>query len=349
MLHALPPARPPAHPPKHTHTSPGPKEKLDSTAVSQPAIYVASLAALEKLRAEAGEDAAAAADVAAGLSLGEYTALAYAGAFSFEDGLRLVKLRGESMQAAADAAPSGMVSVIGLSAEKVRVGAPQALWPRPPSAPPLAPPLPSLTPPPPAPSPAQVAELCEAANTQVPEAQRVQIANYLCNGNYAVSGGLEGCAVVEKIAKPDFKARWVRGGRSLALPSSSSTAAAAHAHPDTHPPVRRMTVKLAVAGAFHTAFMQPARERLQEALAATPIAEPRIPVVSNVDAQPHADPAVIKEILARQLTAPVQWESTLKALLERGLERSVEIGPNKVIAGIMKRVDKAHPIENVTA
>ena len=94
-----------------------------------------------------------------------------------------------------------------------------------------------------------------------------------------------------------------------------------------------MTVKLAVAGAFHTAFMQPARERLQEALAATPISEPRIPVVSNVDAQPHADPAVIKDILAQQLTAPVQWETTLKTLLERGLERSYEIGPNKVLRG----------------
>lgn len=74
-----------AHPPSHTQTglpclSAGPKEKLDLTAVSQPAIYVASLAALEKLKAEQGEAAASAADVCAGLSLGEYTALTYAGA-----------------------------------------------------------------------------------------------------------------------------------------------------------------------------------------------------------------------------------------------------------------------------
>jgi hypothetical protein len=66
------------------------------------------------------QEAANKADVACGLSLGEYTALAYAGAMSFEDGLRLVKLRGESMQAAADAKPSGMLSVIGLDADKVR-------------------------------------------------------------------------------------------------------------------------------------------------------------------------------------------------------------------------------------
>lgn len=256
----------------------GPKEKLDSTAISQPAIYVSSLAAIEKLKAEQGTDAASKADVAAGLSLGEYTALAYAGAFSFEDGVRLVKLRGESMQAAADATPSGMVSVIGLDAAKV-------------------------------------AELCEAATAEVGADKGVRIANYLCNGNYAVSGGIEGCEAVEKLAK-SFKAR--------------------------------MTVRLAVAGAFHTAYMQPAVEKLQEALASTAIVAPRIPVISNVDALPHSDPETIKAILARQVTSPVQWETTLKTLLEKGMVESYEVGPNKVIAGIMKRIDKTHNITNIT-
>lgn len=257
--------------------SEGPKEKLDSTVVSQPAIYVSSLAAIEKLRAEEGEDAVNKANVAAGLSLGEYTALAYAGAMSFEDGLRLVKLRGESMQAAADAKPSGMVSVIGLSSDKV-------------------------------------AELCEAATAEVGADKGVKIANYLCNGNYAVSGGIEGCEAVGKLAK-SFKAR--------------------------------MTVPLAVAGAFHTEYMQPAVEKLQAALDATTIVEPRIPVISNVDALPHSDPDTIKKILALQVTSPVQWETTLKTLIEKGLVESYEIGPNKVIAGIMKRVDKTQPVTNI--
>jgi len=92
----------------------GPKEKLDSTVISQPAIYVASLAAVEKLRMEAGQEAIDKATVAAGLSLGEYTALSFAGAISFEDGLKIVKVRGEAMQAASEASESGMVSVIGL-------------------------------------------------------------------------------------------------------------------------------------------------------------------------------------------------------------------------------------------
>ncbi|EHA8592296.1 putative malonyl CoA-acyl carrier protein transacylase [Cocos nucifera] len=77
----------------------GPKEKLDSTVISQPAIYVASLAAVEVLRArDGGQDIIDSVDVTCGLSLGEYTSLAFAGAFSFEDGLKLVKLRGEAMQ-----------------------------------------------------------------------------------------------------------------------------------------------------------------------------------------------------------------------------------------------------------
>ena len=98
----------------------GPADRLNSTEVSQPAIYVASLAALEKMKTtEEGAAAIEAVDVCAGLSLGEYTALTFAGAITFEDGVKLVKLRGESMQAAADATPSGMASVIGLDAEKV--------------------------------------------------------------------------------------------------------------------------------------------------------------------------------------------------------------------------------------
>src|SRR5207237_1108880 len=93
---------------------------LNATDVSQPAIFVASLAALEQLRAT--EPGAADGVVAtAGLSLGEYTALVFAGALSFEDGLKVVNARGRAMQAAADATPSGMVAVIGLEVPDVEV------------------------------------------------------------------------------------------------------------------------------------------------------------------------------------------------------------------------------------
>jgi [acyl-carrier-protein] S-malonyltransferase len=159
----------------------GPKERLDSTVVSQPAIFVASMAAVEKLKQESGPEAANEATCAMGLSLGEYSALCFAGALSFADGVRITKARGEAMQAASDAVDTGMVSVIGLDSEKVK-------------------------------------ELCGAATAK--SGAKVQIANYLCNGNYAVSGENTACDAVAEIAKPDFGAR--------------------------------MTVKLAVAGAFHT-------------------------------------------------------------------------------------------------
>merc|ERR1719183_88300 len=255
----------------------GPKEKLDSTVISQPAIYVASLAAVEKLRMEAGQEAIDKATVAAGLSLGEYTALSFAGAISFEDGLKIVKVRGEAMQRASDGCESGMVSVIGLDSDTVQ-------------------------------------KLCDKAAEL--SGEKIQIANYLCAGNYAVSGAKSACAKVAEIAKPDFKAR--------------------------------MTVPLAVAGAFHTEYMSPAVETLKGVLAKTTFNTPRIPVISNVDAKPHSDPETIKSILATQVTSPVMWEESMQQLLGKGLEESFELGPGKVVAGIFKRIDRKAKVNNVT-
>src|SRR5437588_3266260 len=96
----------------------GPVEKLNATDVSQPAIYVASLAALETLKASDPAMVESCAGTA-GLSLGEFTALAFAGAWSFADGLRVVQTRGRAMQAAADANPGGMVSILGLERPQV--------------------------------------------------------------------------------------------------------------------------------------------------------------------------------------------------------------------------------------
>jgi len=258
----------------------GPKEDLDTTAVSQPAIFTASMAAVEKFKQDNGDAAVEEATVAMGLSLGEYSALCFAGALDFEDGVRITKARGEAMQAAADAVESSMVSVIGLDAEKTE-------------------------------------ELCKEATAR--SGKKVQIANYLCKGNYTVSGDKEACATLAEIAKPEFKAR--------------------------------MAVPLAVAGAFHTDFMASAVDKLKEALAAADLKSPRIPVVSNVDASPHMDPAEIRDILAQQVTAPVRWEQQMKAMVDSGeFEKGFELGPGKVIAGIMKRIDKAAAgnISNVT-
>ena len=252
----------------------GPAEKLNSTAVSQPAIYVASLAALASLRAK---EPAVEADVsaAAGLSLGEYTALVYAGALSFADGLRLVQQRGAAMQAAADATPSGMVSVLGLSQEKVE-------------------------------------ELCAKAGA----VDKVQIANLLGPNNSVISGTNAGCDAVERLA-PEFGAM--------------------------------KTIRLAVAGAFHTDIMKPADEKLAAALAQCRLQAPRIPVWSNVDAQPHTDPAEIRGLLVRQVLQPVLWEQTMRNLLHAGVAKFYEIGPGRVLAGLLKRIERKIACANVAA
>ena len=109
----------------------------------------------------------------------------------------------------------------------------------------------------------------------------------------------------------------------------------------------RMAVKLAVAGAFHTDFMAPAVPKLAEVLEGIEVSSPRIPVISNVDAKPHSDPAEIKEILTKQVTAPVLWENIMGDLVEGGMETGYELGPGKVLAGIMKRVSKTTSMVNV--
>lgn len=257
----------------------GPKDKLDSTAISQPAIYVSSLAAIEALKLQDGGQAVIdSCDVAAGLSLGEYTALAFAGAISFEDGLNIVRIRGESMQAASDATPSAMASVIGLNADKAE-------------------------------------ELCALVNEKVGEADGIKVANYLCKGNYAISGGVKGIEELEATAK-SFGAK--------------------------------MVVRLAVAGAFHTHYMAPAVPKLESILAETTIHVPRVPVISNVDAMPHSDPDTIRAILGKQVTSSVQWEPSIELLLKRGVTQSYELGPGKVIAGIMKRIDRKAQLTNVS-
>jgi [acyl-carrier-protein] S-malonyltransferase len=251
----------------------GPKEKLDSTVVSQPAIYVASLAALEQLK-QGEPDAVAACTACAGLSLGEYTALTFAGALSFADGLRLVQKRGEAMQAASDARAGTMVSVLLME-------------------------LP------------QVEQIVAAASAK----GLVRIANYLCPGNTVLSGEVQACAEVERLAGE-------AGAR---------------------------TIRLAVAGAFHTPLMQPAVEALSAALAGVSLSSLRITVWANVTAQAYTDGAQIKECLARQVVEPVRWEQTMRALLEQGFERFYEIGPGKVLAGLLKRIHRKVDCRNVLA
>jgi [acyl-carrier-protein] S-malonyltransferase len=243
----------------------GPKDKLDSTVYSQPALFVSALAALEVLKKKA-PDAVANCAFTAGLSLGEYSALAFAGAIGFEDGVRVVAERGAAMQAAADATPSGMVSILGMDREKIE-------------------------------------QLCREQS----QGDVLQVANLLCPGNIVVSGGKAACARI----------------------ADAATAAGA-----------MKTIPLAVAGAFHTSIVEPAVARLQAALEKVPLKAPRIPVVSNVDAQPHSDPEEIRALLVKQVVSPVLWEDSMRWLIAQGVDQVYEVGPGRVLRGLMKRIER---------
>jgi [acyl-carrier-protein] S-malonyltransferase len=243
----------------------GPAERLNTTAVSQPAILVTSLAMLDVLRGREGHPLDAAA-ITAGLSLGEYTALVFAGAIDFDDAVRLVDVRGRAMQECAETRPGAMVAVLGMERETV-------------------------------------AALCaECRGGDV-----LEIANVLCPGNVVASGSAAACARL----------------------AAAATAAGA-----------MKCVPLEVAGAFHTALMQPAVERLTEALSRTPVRTPRIPVVSNVDARPHVDPAEIRGLLARQVIGVVEWNASMAYILSTGVRTVWEVGPGRVLRGLMKRIDR---------
>jgi [acyl-carrier-protein] S-malonyltransferase len=249
----------------------GPAAELDTTAISQPAIFVTSLASLEVLKAE-NPQAVESCAVTAGLSLGEYTALVFAGAMSFADGLRVVKRRGEAMQEASDATPSGMVSVLLLDLAKV-----------------------------------------ESIRERASAAGYLEIANYLCPGNLALSGEKAACEKAAEIATAE-------SGKA---------------------------VPLAVAGAFHTRLMKPADDRLAEALASVAIQRPRIPVISNVDAQSHDDPETIRQNLVRQVVSPVRWEDCLRNMLSQEVNQFFEIGPGRVLRGTLKRIDRKADCQTV--
>lgn len=242
----------------------GPAEQLDRTAISQPALYVCSLAAVEMLR-EQSPDIVNGCEFAAGLSLGEYTALTFAGALSFADGLRVVRIRGEAMQAAADANPSGMVSALMLDLPKV-----------------------------------------EAVCADAQSGGRMWIANYLCPGNTILSGEKPACAQAAELIT-------AAGGKPIPL---------------------------TVAGAFHTPLMESACDALANALASVSITSPRIPVVSNVDARSHSDPEEIRGLLVRQVTQPVRWEESVRWLIAQGANSFHEVGPGKVLKGLLKRIDR---------
>lgn len=252
----------------------GPAEQLNSTTISQPAIFTTSAAILEVLRTEPATSSIIP-DVTAGLSLGEYTALYAAGVIKFEDCLKLVQKRGQSMQEAADANEGSMISIIGLDEETAR-------W------------------------------LCEEAG----QGDLLEPVNFNCPGQIVISGDKKAC----------------RRAKELALKAGAIKA-----------------VRLEVAGAFHTTMMTGAAEALREALADSKIAAPsQTRIIANIDAEYYPTGEKIKEGLVKQLTRPILWQKCMVRLLDDGVENFYEIGPGRVLTGLMKRINRKINVVNVS-
>jgi len=145
--------------------------------------------------------------------------------------------------------------------------------------------------------------LCQAAA----DGEILTCANFNCPGQVVLSGGIDACRRAAEMAR-EF-------GASGAVP-------------------------LSVAGAFHSPFMAHAADSLAEALHEVPFVAPKVPVISNVDAEPHAKADEIIDRLSAQLVSPVRWQQSMKRLLDDGVQRFFEIGPGRVLAGLMRRIDR---------
>jgi len=255
----------------------GPESDLTLTENAQPALMAVSIAALRVLEAEGRWRLADKASYVAGHSLGEYSALAAAGALDLSDAARLLKLRGQAMQKAVPVGEGAMAALLGPELEQVQKIARQA---------------------------AEDTKLvCGVANDNSP-------------GQVVVSGAK---AAVE---------------RAVAIAAEQGV---------------KRSIMLPVSAPFHCSLMKPAADAMEEALANATIRQPAVPVVANVTAQPVSDAATIAKLLVQQVTATVRWRESILAMKSLGVAKMYELGAGKVLAGLVKRIDKEIEASSVGA
>ena len=245
----------------------GPDSDLTLTENAQPAIMAASLAAIRILQKDGGLDIARHARLVAGHSLGEYSALCAAGAFSLADTARLLKIRGQAMQSAVAVGAGAMIALIGADIETAEAVAKDA---------------------------AAAGGVCVVANDNAP-------------GQVVLSGSKDAMDRVADIAKAK--------GVKRAIP-------------------------LSVSAPFHCPLMQPAADAMAEALAQVTIRPLAAPVLANVTAAETAEPEMVRRLLIEQVTGRVRWRESILVLKVLGVDTTIEMGGNKVLTGMVKRIDK---------
>ena len=256
----------------------GPIETLTLTENAQPALLAMSVAVMRVLEKEGGFDLSTGAAFVAGHSLGEYSALAAAGAFTLADAVRLVKRRGQAMQAAVPVGTGAMVALLGVELDIGLVIAEEA-------------------------TAASPGETCAVANDN--------------GGGQLVLSGHKGA--VEKAvviaAEKGFK-------KAIMLPVSAP---------------------------FHSPLMAPAADVMAEALGSIALTVPAAPLVANVTATAVRETETIRDLLVRQVTGMVRWRETVLYLKEQGVTEIVELGAGKVLAGLVRRIDRDIATRSVNA
>ncbi|CAO3446016.1 Malonyl CoA-acyl carrier protein transacylase (EC 2.3.1.39) [Azospirillum largimobile] len=244
----------------------GPEADLTLTENAQPALMAVSVAVMRVLASEGGVDLSKHAAFVAGHSLGEYSALCAAGAFTLADTARLLKLRGQAMQKAVPVGKGAMAALLGADLEQAQAIAADAAQ----------------------------GEVCSIANDN-------------SVGQVVISGSAEAI------------------DRAIVLAAERGL---------------KRSVRLPVSAPFHCSLMQPAADAMAEALANVTISAPVVPVIANVTASAVSDPNAIRRLLVEQVTGMVRWRECVLSMKEQGVERLVEVGSGKVLAGLTKRIDK---------
>ena len=249
----------------------GPEDLLKQTQYTQPAIFSASIAAFSVL--EKNFNLANHEITVAGHSLGEYSALAASKVFSLEDGLKLVKARGEFIQNASVKNPGTMAAIIGLEKSKVL-------------------------------------EICHNSSSF----GLCQAVNFNCPGQIVIAGSKEA----------------IENAVSLATAAGATKA-----------------ITLNVSGAFHSSYMNEASDSMKTELGKYNLSNPLFPVVTNCDAQLTINAQTIKDKLIMQINHPVLWEDSISLMIAAGVNVFVEVGPQRVLSGLVKRISKTVKLLNV--
>ncbi len=242
----------------------GPKEELDQTENTQPAIFLASYSIYETIKRETNLDLNSA-KYFAGHSLGEYSALTASGALTFDQTIKLLKIRGKSMQSALPSGEGGMLAVLG---SEVKL----------------------------------ITELLDENK----EKYECFIANDNSNGQIVVSGKNKDLnLLIDDLKKKSIK-----------------------------------NIKLNVSAPFHCRLMSPATEKMKKEINNTVFRNPKNSIISNVSATETRESTEIKDLLIKQIESPVRWRESVIYMLKNGVTKFIEIGPGKVLSGLIKRIER---------